>query len=138
MEENREYIPQAIRESFIPYELALNLQHPNTKEVKYPAFDTECIAFWNHYQEIHFNHTYSEYNQHLKAPTYDQIIDWLYKQGISLEVYTCSDDLGKTFNHMIRKVGRKLYEIKSLDNKCVPNRYEAYNKGIKEALKLIK
>ena len=31
-----------------------------------------------------------------------------------------------------------IYEIRTLDNKCVTDRYEAWDKGIIEALKLIK
>ena len=70
--------------------------------------------------------------------TYQEVIDWLYDKGISLEIYTCSDDGGKSFNHLIRKIGKKLYEIRTLENKCVADRYEALDKGIIEALKLIK
>ena len=72
------------------------------------------------------------------AITHQEVIDWLYEKGISLEIHTCSDDGGKSFNHLIRKVGKSLYEIRALDNKCVSNRYKAFDKGIIEALKLIK
>jgi len=80
------------------------------------------------------------YEQQIGYPevSHHQVVDWLYdKHGISLEIYTCSNDGGKSFNHLIRKVGKKLYEIRTLDNKCVPNRYDAIDKGILEALKLI-
>jgi len=70
--------------------------------------------------------------------THQQVTDWLYEKGISLEIYTCSDSRGKNFNHLIRKVGKMIYEIRTLDNKCVTDRYEAWDKGIIEALKLIK
>lgn len=70
--------------------------------------------------------------------THQNLTDWLYEKGISLEIYSCSDNGGKSFNHLIRKVGRKIYEIKTLDNKCVTDRYEAWDKGIIMALKLIK
>jgi hypothetical protein len=69
--------------------------------------------------------------------THQEVTDWLYEKGISLEIYTCSDSRGKSFNHLIRKVGKMIYEIRTLDNKCVTDRYEAWDKGIMEALKLI-
>lgn len=72
-----------------------------------------------------------------KIITHQNVTDWLYEKGISLEIYTCSDSRGKSFNHLIRKVGRMIYEIRTLDNKCVTDRYEAWDKGIMEALKLI-
>lgn len=123
---------------FLPYELALKL--------KEKGFDEKCLGGYSATDEHEFDFLFrisqvpirkNSQVSFVLAPTYQQAIDWLYEKGISLEIYTCSDDGGKSFNHLIRKVGKKLYEIRALDNKCVTDRYEAWDNGIIEALKLI-
>jgi hypothetical protein len=129
---------EKIKELFVVHEIATLL--------KEKGFDEPCFGAFNLSDELKISNELScSVNQDMcmrvfggiSAPTYDQVIDWLYKKGISLEIYTCSDNRGNCFNHLIRKVGKMIYEIRTLDNKCVPDRREAYNKGIKEALKLI-
>ena len=119
---------------FVPYELALKL--------KEKGFDEPCIAHHvfeqpeNNYVFQMGAYFYREIKpNYTPAPLYQQVVDWLYEKGVSLELYSC--DMGKNFNHVLRKVGRNLYEIKALDNKAVPDRYQAFNKGIEEALKLL-
>ena len=85
MKESREYIPQDLRELFVPYELAWQLQNYNSKKGEAAGkelFSKECVAFWNHYQEMHMNYTYDGYAQHLKAPTYQQVMDSLPKRRL--------------------------------------------------------
>ena len=116
---------------FLPYELALKL--------KEKGFNKECLGGYSDTKELKITRVIcqSEINGFCLAPTYEQAIDWLYEKGISLEIYTCSEDGGKSFNHLIRKVRKKLYKLRALENKFVSDRSEAFNKGITEALKLI-
>lgn len=55
-------------------------------------FDEKCDAFWNHYQEL--NNTYAHFAHHLKAPTYDQVVDW-FKETYSLVIDPNDDSIGK-------------------------------------------
>ncbi len=71
--ENREYVEDGVKDLFVPYKLSWDLQH----EKDVIPFDENCVAFWNHYQELHMNHTYDDYGRHLKAPMYQQVISWL-------------------------------------------------------------
>lgn len=140
MKENIE-IPKELRELFIPYELAYHLQHPNPKEVKYSAFDTECIAFWNHYREVHFNHTYDDYARHLKAPMYQQVVDW-FRDKHNIEIYCQNYYRGNKdykAEYEIRINGKQLSNDYSSSSSVVlyAKYYEALTKAIEEALKLI-
>ena len=54
---------------FVPYELARDLREL--------GFDGECIAFWNNYRELHLNSTYEFFDSHLKAPLYQQAVQFL-------------------------------------------------------------
>ena len=122
---------------FVPYELSVKL--------KEKGFDEDCIAYYdvedgNALKPIPMGQEINAFRSNTNSlmvatPIYQQVVDWLYEKGVSLELYSC--DMGKNFNHVIRKVGRNLYEIKALDNKAVPNRYDAFNKAIEEALKLL-
>ena len=145
MKESREYIPKDLQPLFVPYEIAWKLQHYNSKEEEVRnrgLFNGECIAFWNHYQEVHFNHTYDQCAIHLKAPMYSQVIDWFREKhkiyiSISLDSYSepyklvpCIQIMDETLTY----VNKQNY-YGHFDNKI--GYYEALNKAIEEALKLI-
>lgn len=121
---------------FVPYELALYLNEKGFDDFSLGLSyleEKEGLYDKGEIVKIHPKEINSKKN--FIAPIYQQAIDWLYEKGISLEIYSC--DQGKNFNHIIRKVGRNIYEMKSLENKPLPNRNEVMNRGIKEALKLI-
>lgn len=136
MKENREYIPQELQELFIPYELAWKLQHYNSKEEevkKRALFNTECIAFWNHYQEVHFNHTYDKYADHLKAPMYQQVVDWFIEKH---NIHPCYGSNHSGWYWSITKTNGTTIKEQS-DYNYFKTHYEALTKAIMESLKLI-
>ncbi len=149
-QENMSDIPKEISELFVPYLLARELQHYNSKEdeiKKRVLFEDKCIAFWNDYRELHFNHTYHLSENFLKAPMYQQVINWFKdKHQIFIDLQTdCTSAPKYCYEINIFKGNPKdlterewgWTEHKSTNWFLYRKREEAYDKAIKEALQLI-
>lgn len=139
MEENREYLPEGIRELFVPYTIAWNLQHPSSKseeERGAKLFDKECIAFWNHYQEAHMNHTYDEYADLLKAPMFEQVVGWLRdKHNIYFEVRTLYTVTSCIYSFSLMYMEGHTYIETPIEG---GKYYDALTRAIEAAIKIIK
>lgn len=52
------------------------------------GFNKSCIAFWNHYREVHLNVTYDMAHYHLKAPLIQQVNDWILEEfGVNITLH---------------------------------------------------
>lgn len=118
---------------FVPYELALAL--------KEKGFDGACIAYYSHRNKelyprgqsngAEWQYVSANTSLTLKAPFYQQVIDWVReKHEIDLFLFKLKEGIYKFDVH-------KSGESKTLPNPTRLPYYEALNKAIEEALKLI-
>lgn len=117
---------------FVSYEIA--------KQLKDKGFDEPCNAFYQEYavgKTMYWNFIkYLNYNlnpNRCSAPIHQQVIDWFRdKHGIWIEIETIFFDGTDLYTPFI-KGGFKQIELE-----CEGDYYDALNKAIEEALKLIK
>lgn len=124
---------------FVPYKLAL--------ELKEKGFDEPCFGFWN---ESYLDLTrFVDKNKELKAPLYQQVIDWLDCKGIYVSITFEEDKKEKGVYNFINipfytfEIRRKTHlhggaiqnYLKFVDYSS--DRYSTLNKAIEEAIKLI-
>lgn len=119
---------------FVPYDLALQL--------KEKGFDMPCLGYydgdddgvWNDEPEREL--LLNDHNKHgkLSAPLYQQVVDWFREnKGIHIQPQFHFHDKGYKIGKI--PIGRSSYT--GPYNKSYKTYYEALNKAIKEALKLI-
>lgn len=150
---------------FVPYELALMLKEKGFNEkVLYTVYletinnRKESVYSGHQMEWVDWNNFISDVAPHLgkcfiSAPLYQQVIDWFREKGIEIDVWRYTYSGGKyqgkvymwTVNQYDEKYDHELEEnpdywilnereSKGFDFK---NPYDAYNKAIEEALKLI-
>lgn len=115
---------QGLGKLFVSYEIA--------KKLDYLQFNEECLAFFDEDNNLQIGGSFknSSMLKGFTAPLYQQVIDWFREtEGFYIEVVRYD-------------VGHFEYQIKSnmaTENSkhTFPTYYEALNKAIEEALKLI-
>ncbi len=110
---------------FVPYEIA--------KQLKEKGFDAETLAHYINNTELLIIRNNYMHENHIKAPLYQQVVDWFReKHNTSIvQIPTvkmfCFGCFVPTNPH--RPIGNKKF--------VEANYYEALNKAIEEAIKLI-
>lgn len=110
---------------FIPYELALL--------AKEKGFDEEVLRWWNKNKSI-TNSAGSEGYERLKAPLYQQIIDW-FRDKHKIVIQATYVGSTEYFDKFIPDI--YALEIEENDDETTYNYYGALNNAIEEAFKLI-
>lgn len=66
----------------------LFVKYNTAQKLRDLGFNKPCIAFWNHYREVHLNVTYDMAHYHLKAPLIQQVNDWILEEfGINITLH---------------------------------------------------
>lgn len=128
---------------FVPYELALKL--------KEKGFDEPCILYyssgmlqlnqpstmfgWKVKELIELNSYDKQVDKRILAPTYQQVIDW-FRENRKINIKVEKDYIINKWYPVIRtEIPGVLYDFET-DN-FRGEYYQAFNKAIEEALKLI-
>jgi len=132
---------------FVPYKLALKLKEKGFKE--------ECICGYNSFKLLTSKVSYStgndcecrwddRYDTDVRAPLYQQVIDWFDKKGIHIDITPEFYKDGINWNFQVFEYAPDFFNCTSNrssmmcgDNHEYPTRKDAIIGGIKEALKLI-
>ena len=66
----------------------LFVKYNTAQKLRDLGFNKPCIAFWNHYREVHLNVTYDMAHYHLKAPLIQQVNDWILEEfGVNITLH---------------------------------------------------
>lgn len=129
-----------MKQLFIPYELAVI-----AKEKGFPNNSGSCLAAWEVNDDMEFLHFGSHPIGLLKAPLYQQIVDWFREKHNILITLLPDKEEGKLCYHTIIDTNtdysysliRRMARDKSERLEVSFNYYKALNKAIEESFKLI-
>lgn len=120
---------------FLPYELTLK-----AKEL---GFNEPCLAEYQKYKaawKLIITHSWDKYlyNHIIKAPIYQQIIDWI-REEYDIFIHISPRIHGNKYTFSIHNMPFSKRKAFHIDDKLGFNDYyEALNEAIKQAFKLIK
>lgn len=98
----------------------LFVKYNTAQKLRDLGFGKPCIAFWNNYREVHLNVTYDMADQHLKAPLYQQVLDWISEEyGINITLHRSVTTFVMIMQDSTKKEPKWFYRINSNDE----NRY---------------
>ena len=134
-----------MKQLFVTLEIAITL---NEK-----GFNDPCFAYYNSHNEFMYFadvkncNTNSEFGFYPTVPTYQQVIDWFDLKGIIMEFDFTDNQSEYGFQFSLSERGKYTdYVDEDMTHQCKKHyffnqyfntRYEALNKAIEEALKLI-
>lgn len=116
---------------FVPYELAL--------ELKSKGFNEPCLSVYSNKGKlsplVNFGVQNSNVPSYCTAPIYQQVIDWfMEKHNLYITIIPIWNNIGYSYGYQIRNI----IDNSFLEFMAYANPNKTLNKGIEEALKLIK